>query len=72
MAQDEDLKAHMVKALEMATDCLVQAKLRAGGITAAHVGGDPDTTAIALLAVEIFKHMDAPTRGKPSVKPVGS
>ncbi len=61
MARNEELQTHMVKALQLATDCLVQAKLRAGGMPIPHVGGDSDITAIAILAVEIFKHMDSPT-----------
>jgi hypothetical protein len=57
MVQNEELKAHMVKALTLAQECLSAAGLGAHRA----MPGDPvpEVTAISILAVELFKHLDS-------------
>jgi hypothetical protein len=62
MAHDEELKAKMAKALEIAKDCLKSAGLLTApgiGISAKPSPGEPnpDALPIAILTAELFKHI---------------
>jgi hypothetical protein len=70
MAQDDEVKARMVRALRLASECMIQSEMHLGGYPAGQP--DPSLTATAILAVEIFKHLEAPTSHRHSFAPVGT
>ena len=70
MAQDNDVKATMVKALQLAQECLREAHLFAG-IGTSPSQGNPNAVPAAILAVELYRHMQTMTPGNVSVKPPG-
>lgn len=65
MAQDDELKARMVKALQLARECLGDAHLL-GPIMGRPVGqGESAILPTAILAAELFKHIESSDRPRP-------
>jgi hypothetical protein len=62
MAQDHDVKARMVKALQLAQECLREVNLLAG-IGTSPSQGHPNALPVAILAVELYRHMPTMTPG---------
>jgi hypothetical protein len=71
MTQDHDIKANMVKALQLAQECLRDVNLLAG-IGTSPSQGHPDALPVAILAVELYRHMHIMTPGHGSEAPPGS
>jgi len=71
MAQDHDVKANMVKALRLAQECLRDVNLLAG-IGTSPSQGHPDALPVAILAVELYRHMQPTTPGNVSDTAPGS
>jgi hypothetical protein len=65
MAQDHDVKAKMVEALRLAQECLRDVNLLAG-IGTSPSQGNPDALPVAILAVELYRHMQTLTPGNVS------
>ena len=70
MAQDHDIKATMVKALQLAQECLRDVNLLAG-IGTSPSQGNPNAVPAAILAVELYRHIQTMTPGNVSVQPPG-
>lgn len=60
MPQDDEVKARMVKALQLARDCLAGANLLTGpGVLGRTPGqANHDAMPIAILAAELYKHIE--------------
>jgi hypothetical protein len=71
MAQDHDVKARMVKALQLAQECLREVNLLAG-IGTSPSQGHPNALPVAILAVELYRHMQPMTSGHGSETAPGS
>jgi hypothetical protein len=71
MAQDQDVKATMVKALQLAQECLREVNLLAG-IGTSPSQGHPNALPVAILAVELYRHMQPMTPGHGSETAPGS
>ncbi len=70
MAQDHDVKANMVKALQLAQECLREVNLLAG-IGTSPSQGHPNALPVAILAVELYRHMQPMTPGHGSETTLG-
>jgi hypothetical protein len=60
MPQDDEVKARMSKALQLARDCLASAHLLSGPGPLGRRPGEanPDALPIAVLAAELYKHVE--------------
>ncbi len=66
MAQDHEIKARMVKALQLAKECIEEAGMSPTGMSPTGMSPtyplnqpDPSLTPATILAVEIFKHLES-------------
>lgn len=68
MAQDDEVKTLMVKALRMAKECMIDAGMNLAYPTS---GVDPALTPMAILAVEIFRQLEPSSGSKQMLAPLG-